>query len=502
MILKKHIDLSSKKFYTVTNKKRGILPKHITDTSQIPSDVIDTDSKPIEYSYLDISLKQPRSQVVLEETFKLLDYQFKLRDLPKHDPHLENLVNLRINSVFGRQWSIEGGAARIRKMVRNIFDESPQDFFYKIRQAHEIKLLDKNCFTELIWIWNKDKIRWEVRLFPLEKHFEYVFDPTTNLPIGVKVFNEYTGYSYNYTTGIDLISNQTMVQKAVPLDKYFISTYQGSFENPYGRYALLSVALVSIFKTQMIKKWAMRLDKFANPKIILKRQMVDVGNGVMLPALQNLPKKAIDKLKDTIQNIEKYGLIELPPGLEMTYMNLAQLGQSEYESYIKFLDEQMTKAWLGNPSLVEMLRGGSYAAMAIQQQISQPLIFQDLLTLEEEVNNQIIKRLVYYNFPAAKIEDYPRFKIARDTPELSIESKNLILETLKQIQSDGKIGLSIDSKKQIYKQLLGIELELEDKAGQSFSNEDVVDMVSKVNIENSEIDQPLNSAKEGGDNAI
>ena len=477
------------------------MPKQITEASQLPSDIIDIDSKPTEYSYLDISLKQPRSQVILEETFKLLDFQFKLRDLPKYDPHLENLINLRVNSVFGRQWDIEGGAVRVRKLIKNVLDESPQDFFYKIRQAHEYKLLDKNCFTELIWIWNKEKTRWEVRLFPLEKHFEYIFDPSTNLPIGVKVFNEYTGYSYNYNSGIDLATNQTVVKKAVPLDKYFITTYQGSFENPYGKYALLSVALVSIFKIQMVKKWAMRLDKFANPKIILKRQMVDVGNGVMLPALQNLPKKAIDKLKDTIQNIEKYGLIELPPGLDMTYMNLAQLGQSEYESYIKFLDEQMTKAWLGNPSLVEMLRGGSYAAMAIQQQISQPLIFQDLLTLEEEVNNQIIKRLVYYNFPAAKTEDYPRFKIARDTPELSIENKNLILETLKQIQSDSKVILSIDSKKQVYKQLLGIELEMEEKAGQSFSNEDVVDMVSKVNIENSELDQPY-SISEGGNNAI
>jgi len=169
------------------------------------------------------------------------------------------------------------------------------------------------------------------------------------------------------------------------------------FGNPYGTSDLRAVYRAWFFKNEIMKYYAIFLEKYASPTPIAR---YDLG----------APDSAIDDIQNAIKRFQTKTSLTIPKELEIEFLESKSTG----DVYTKALN--IVNMWIGRalfmPDLTgisgEKQSGGSQALGKEQMDLMFKHIKRRRESLERMVNLHIIKPLVFFNF--GDVEFFPKFR--------------------------------------------------------------------------------------------
>ncbi len=198
---------------------------------------------------------------------------------------------------------------------------------------------------------------------------------------------------YGYYTPIQL----DPVEKALPPEKFIHFINGLNDENPYGTPLSSLAAFYVWLKKNSFKFWAVYNDHFASPT-----------PKVEVPENSKVGDKA-DKAADEIINaIEQGRGLKVPRNIVVGFLEATRNGQSSYDGFIDRCNKEISKLILGQTLTSEDGKGkGSHALGSVHADVLQTYTLYDLIVSSAVINQQLIKRLVAFNYD---LEHCPEFR--------------------------------------------------------------------------------------------
>ena len=186
-------------------------------------------------------------------------------------------------------------------------------------------------------------------------------------------------------------------QTALPADKFVIYSYCPRYESPYGTSDLRAAYKHYWSKDLLIRFMNLYLEKYGSPtaKGSYKR---------------GTPRAAQDELLKVLDKIQQETAIVIPEDVQVELLEANRGGEAGYLAAIEFHDKQIAKAILNQTLMTdEGMRVGSFALAKVHLDVLKMCLKKIKRDLEETVmREQVIRRLVDYNFSAAS---YPIFSL-------------------------------------------------------------------------------------------
>lgn len=197
---------------------------------------------------------------------------------------------------------------------------------------------------------------------------------------------------------------------------HFINT--GRFQNPYGVSDLRTAYAAWFAKKQIVKYFAIFLEKAASPTPVARYD-------------KNAPQSAVDKIFTVIKKFQAKTAIAIPKDIEIEFLEAKNNGEA-YHKAINLFNMFIGRS-LFVPDLIGMqgseTGGGSYSLGKEQIGIFFQHINRRRATLERIINKEIIWPIVAYNW--GFIDNYPKFRFKPLDDTLAIESAKIWLDAVK-----------------------------------------------------------------------
>jgi SPP1 gp7 family putative phage head morphogenesis protein len=184
--------------------------------------------------------------------------------------------------------------------------------------------------------------------------------------------------------------------KKYPVEKFLVYSFNKEFENVWGKSVLRSLYELWMLKQTLIKAWGVYLEKFGMPLTKAK---------VPFNYFQNY--EMIKQIKNVLNQFRMETNIIVPDNVEIEIMKNDNTGGSPFDRAIEAINEQIRRTILGQ-TLTGNAGSSSYALGKVHFDIL--LFYVEQLgkdVAEKVINNQLIKRLIDYNF--ANVDYYPKF---------------------------------------------------------------------------------------------
>lgn len=191
------------------------------------------------------------------------------------------------------------------------------------------------------------------------------------------------------------------------------------FDNPYGTSDLRACYGAWFTKLQIVKYYAIFMEKYASP--------IPVGKFD-----KNAPQSAVDKIFDILKRFQAKTAITIPKDVEVEFLEMKGTG----DVYVKSID--LFNMFIGRSLLIPDLLGfqgrssggaGSQALGREQVDIFLRHINRRRKTLERLVNLHIIQPMVINNF--GFVEDYPKFQFKPVKEEDTKEYAKIFIEAMR-----------------------------------------------------------------------
>lgn len=301
------------------------------------------------------------------------------------DSHLYAIVSARKNAVLSKQWQLQ------------FIDEKREDSvllqqIYSILDVNEIISQVLNCFLygfqpmEVIWALDDDKniIPVDVQAKPTEWFFYVNKDGRNDLRVRLK--------------GSGVLG--------APVDdmKLIVAHHQYTEKNPYGEKLLSRCFWPVTFKKNGIKYWVMFCEKYGMPHMVAK-----YTEGLSDDKINEI----LQGLEDMVQNV----VCAVPSSTEIDYHDPVGKAASAkiYQDLIRLMDEQMSKAVLGQTLTTEVTQGGGNRALGqVHNEVKNEIVQSDIKIIEKFFKK--LNDIVYfYNFgDKYKSNDRVGFNILED----------------------------------------------------------------------------------------
>lgn len=183
----------------------------------------------------------------------------------------------------------------------------------------------------------------------------------------------------------------------LPPEKFLLYTYQSRYESPYGVSDLRAAHKHWWSKNIIQSYYNVYLEKFGSPTAL--------GSYT-----RGTPKTHQDDLLKVLDKIQQETAIVLPDDIKVELLEASRGGEAGYLQAIEYHDRQIAKSILGQTLTTdEGLRYGSFALAKVHLEVLRMSLEKVKKDLEETViNEQLIRRLVDYNF---RTERYPTFSL-------------------------------------------------------------------------------------------
>lgn len=193
---------------------------------------------------------------------------------------------------------------------------------------------------------------------------------------------------------------------------------QPRFQNPYGKSDLRAAYNAWFIKRQIIKYFAIFLEKAASPTPVAKYDTA-------------APASAVDAIHNAIKSLQTKTALTIPKGIDIEFLESSNSGDA-YHKAINLFNMFIGRA-LFVPDLIGLqgseTAGGSYALGKDQINIFMRHIARRREKLEAIVNSHIIHPLVLVNF--GDVKGFPKFKLKPVSEENSLDYAKLFLEAVK-----------------------------------------------------------------------
>lgn len=187
-----------------------------------------------------------------------------------------------------------------------------------------------------------------------------------------------------------------VVEQLNPVKVIEVHSLDGNAQNGFMNGCIDSLIWSYIFKNYGIKDWAAYVERFATPAVIGK-----------YPPLMNAADRAV--FKTAIENFGQYFRMVIPNGSEVDLPTDSSKSASNdlFGKYLEYWNKEMSIRVLGQDLTTSSGDNGSRALGQVHDQVRGDLVLADMLLVKQAMN-EVIRRLVYFNFPA--LAEYPKFK--------------------------------------------------------------------------------------------
>lgn len=201
--------------------------------------------------------------------------------------------------------------------------------------------------------------------------------------------------------GVIFTGNYTGSVEELPVNKFVHVVYGPDDENPYGESSTSKVAFWIWMKKNSAKFWAVFAEKFSMPLLTAKQK-------------KNATSEDKDLIDIFIKKLQSKSGIRVPESFELEFLEATRSGDITYDNFIERCNKEISKEVLGATMAIEEgSKGqGSYAHASVNADILHVYTFFDEIMVAQAINNQLIKRLIDYNYLG--VEDYPKFSFKRD----------------------------------------------------------------------------------------
>lgn len=196
--------------------------------------------------------------------------------------------------------------------------------------------------------------------------------------------------------GRDAISPSSAMYEFPPY-KFIVSSFQPLYANPYGNSDLRAA-----YRAYFIKDWAWKfraifMEKWGSPTVV-----GSFPNGTSEARRQ--------QLEEVLESIQQETTLTIPEDLKIELIRVATTGNiTEYERAISDLNKEILVGLLGSFLAVEEgKRTGARSQGQVHLWIAKLFIEALVYTVQEDINRQMIRRLVDMNYP--NVEKYPKLK--------------------------------------------------------------------------------------------
>jgi phage gp29-like protein len=193
-------------------------------------------------------------------------------------------------------------------------------------------------------------------------------------------FGEY--YELRLKTQQNMLPGEEM-----PPRKFIVHSLGAKDGNPYGHGLGSRLFWLVWFKRQVSMFNLTFLDKFGNPTIIGK--------------YPNNQSESRGTLLDAIGAIANDTGIAIPETLNIELMEASRSGNAGYESFMRYLDEQISDCVLGDPEGAKGSGGALASAVLTRNEVRMELVQFDADMLSFTLNNSLVRWISEFNVPGA-----------------------------------------------------------------------------------------------------
>ena len=190
------------------------------------------------------------------------------------------------------------------------------------------------------------------------------------------------------------------------------------FQNPYGTSDLRSAYAAWFAKRQVIRYYAIFLEKAASPTPVARYD-------------KNAPQSAVDAIHTAIKSFQSKTALTIPKEIEVEFLESKSNGEA-YEKAISIFNMFIGRS-LFIPDLLGLhgaqTSGGSYSLGVEQMAMFMKHIGRRRAAVEDIVNRELIWPLVFHNH--GYIDNYPKFKLRPISDTEAVEASKIWLDAVK-----------------------------------------------------------------------
>lgn len=194
-----------------------------------------------------------------------------------------------------------------------------------------------------------------------------------------------------------------LIGEPMPGRKFIVHRRGADDDSPYGLGVGSMLFWPVFFKRQGITFWLTFADKFGSPTA-LGRYPTGAGK----------PEQA--KLLQALQAISQDAGVIVPEGMAIELLEATRGGSvATYESLVRYMDDEISKAVLGETMSTTAANTGLGSSQAsVQDGVRMEVAVDDAGELDETLNDSLVRWIVDYNLPGA---GYPLLEHIFDEPE-------------------------------------------------------------------------------------
>lgn len=293
----------------------------------------------------------------------------RIYDELERDPHCYSVVQKRKMALIAREWQIE--PATTRKA-----DQMAADIVTEQLEALQFDRICIDLLDALLKGYSVGEIMWEagseIRATDViaRDQRRFVFDAKAQLR--------------------QLTLEQAFYGEALPERKFIVHRFGAKDANPYGLGLGTRLFWPVFFKRQGLQFWLMFLDKYGSPTAVGKYP----GASTSIQARQ--------VLLDALTAISQESGVAIPQGMEIALLEATRSGNAGYELLCRYLDDEMSKAVLGETmSTTSKGAGMGSSQAAVHNSVRIEITAADADLLAGTLNNTLVRWIAAYNRPDA-----------------------------------------------------------------------------------------------------
>lgn len=245
----------------------------------------------------------------------------------------------------------------------------------------------------------------------------------------------------------------------LPIDKFVIYTYQKEFDNYYGESDLKSAYRPWFIKQNVLRFWAIYLEKFSIP---IAKGQVTAGR---------VTDTQRDDFKSLMQRIQAGMSVLMPQGMTLDLLESERIDRGVFNQAIEALNIAIARSIL-IPQMIGLVPAagtGSYAKGDIELKMFDWILKDINTNTQEVINEQLVRPLIDINY--GEQEEYPRFVIK----PLKEEDKQKIVAAWSEAVARGAVTVTVQTEKYLRDLLKFPEMETDE--------EDLAEQASHLNID-------------------
>ena len=310
----------------------------------------------------------------------------------ENDCHISAVMEKRRLAVVSRDWRVEpGGTKPIDKAAAEMCDEVLRQFNFDESCNNLLSAILLGRFmSEISWQDGevKDKAAITVKSLDGKDPSRLIFGMPAE-GAGSARIQHVKGFQAKQLT-----RSTPWDGEPLPTNKLVIHTFGSKIGNPYGYGVGSKLFWMLKFKKECLKFWLVFLDKFSQPT-----------------PLGYYPEgKTRSELDTFLKKISRGSWASLPEGYRVEFLEAKSSGSlNSYESFEEWCDAQISKAILGETLTTQAQpTGGSNAATKTHNEVRKELCKADADLLSETLRDMLLRPLVEFNMPQAKVPNVYR----------------------------------------------------------------------------------------------